>query len=70
MEGKAVLFKKFADIDSIDIEIDENNVETLVDTIARLGTSHLGALTSRISRHPNVSKSNAVARTDENSCIP
>ena len=27
MEGKAVLFKRFADIDSIDIEIDSANTD-------------------------------------------
>jgi malate dehydrogenase (oxaloacetate-decarboxylating)(NADP+) len=36
MEGKAVLFKKFAGIDVFDIEIAENNVEKLVDAIAAL----------------------------------
>ena len=36
MEGKSVLFKKFADIDSIDIEVDETDVDKLVDTIAAL----------------------------------
>lgn len=36
MEGKAVLFKKFADIDVFDIEINENDVDKLVDTIASL----------------------------------
>ncbi|MBK8308316.1 MAG: NADP-dependent malic enzyme [Gammaproteobacteria bacterium] len=36
MEGKAVLFKKFADIDVFDIEIDEKNVDKLVDIIAAL----------------------------------
>jgi malate dehydrogenase (oxaloacetate-decarboxylating)(NADP+) len=36
MEGKAVLFKKFADIDVFDIEIDERDPERLVETIARL----------------------------------
>ncbi|AWB09197.1 NADP-dependent malic enzyme (plasmid) [Azospirillum humicireducens] len=36
MEGKAVLFKKFADIDVFDIEVDEKDVDALVDTIARL----------------------------------
>jgi malate dehydrogenase (oxaloacetate-decarboxylating)(NADP+) len=36
MEGKAVLFKKFADIDVFDIEVDEKDVAALVDTIARL----------------------------------
>lgn len=36
MEGKAVLFKKFAGIDAVDIEIDEKNPEKLVDIIASL----------------------------------
>jgi len=36
MEGKAVLFKTFADIDVFDIEIDERDPEKLVETIARL----------------------------------
>ncbi len=36
MEGKAVLFKKFANIDVFDIEIDENDIDSLVDTISRL----------------------------------
>jgi malate dehydrogenase (oxaloacetate-decarboxylating)(NADP+) len=36
MEGKAVLFKKFANIDVFDIEIDEKDVDRLVDIIASL----------------------------------
>jgi malate dehydrogenase (oxaloacetate-decarboxylating)(NADP+) len=36
MEGKAVLFKKFAGIDAFDIEIDETNPEKLVEIIAAL----------------------------------
>jgi malate dehydrogenase (oxaloacetate-decarboxylating)(NADP+) len=36
MEGKAVLFKKFADIDVFDIELNENDPEKLVDIIAAL----------------------------------
>ena len=36
MEGKAVLFKKFAGIDVFDIEINEKNLDKLVDTIASL----------------------------------
>ena len=36
MEGKAVLFKKFANIDCFDIEIQENEVDKLVDIIAAL----------------------------------
>ncbi len=36
MEGKAVLFKKFAGIDVFDIEIDEMDADMVVETIARL----------------------------------
>lgn len=36
MEGKSVLFKKFAGLDSMDIEIDELDVDKLVDIIASL----------------------------------
>ena len=36
MEGKAVLFKKFAGIDVFDIEVDANDIETMVSTISAL----------------------------------
>ena len=36
MEGKAVLFKKFAGIDVFDLEINEKNLDKLVDVIAAL----------------------------------
>ncbi|KAA3627846.1 MAG: NADP-dependent malic enzyme [Proteobacteria bacterium] len=36
MEGKAVLFKKFAHIDVFDIEVNETDSDLFVDTIARL----------------------------------
>ncbi len=36
MEGKSVLFKRFADIDSIDIEIDNKNVDSIVETIKNI----------------------------------
>src|SRR6516165_157648 len=39
MEGKAVLFKKFAGLDAIDIEIAENNPAKLIDIIAALEPS-------------------------------
>ncbi len=34
MEGKSVLFKKFANIDSVDIEIDETDIDKFVDAVA------------------------------------
>ena len=36
MEGKAALFKKFADIDVFDIEVDETDVDRIVDVVAAL----------------------------------
>ncbi|NIP17989.1 MAG: NADP-dependent malic enzyme, partial [Xanthomonadales bacterium] len=36
MEGKGVLFKKFADIDVFDIEVDEKDPDKLVDIVAAL----------------------------------
>ena len=36
MEGKAVLFKKFAGIDVFDIEVAENDVDRMVDVVAAL----------------------------------
>ncbi len=36
MEGKAVLFKKFAGIDVFDLEVNEKNLDKLVDVIAAL----------------------------------
>ncbi len=37
MEGKSVLFKRFADIDSIDIEINNNNPDIVIETIKNIG---------------------------------
>ena len=42
MEGKGVLFKKFAGIDVFDIEINEKNLDKLVDTIASLEPTFVG----------------------------
>lgn len=42
MEGKAVLFKKFANIDVFDIEINEKDPDKLVDTIASLAPTFGG----------------------------
>ena len=37
MEGKSVLFKRFADIDSIDIEINSNDTDSIIETIKNIG---------------------------------
>jgi len=42
MEGKAVLFKRFADIDSIDIEVDSSNTEEIINTIKNIANTFGG----------------------------
>ncbi|MBC6715282.1 NADP-dependent malic enzyme [Aurantimonas sp. DM33-3] len=42
MEGKAVLFKRFADVDSIDLEVDTENVEEFINCVRLLGPSFGG----------------------------
>ena len=42
MEGKAVLFKRFADVDSIDIEIDTTDAEQFINAVRYLGPSFGG----------------------------
>ena len=42
MEGKAVLFKRFADVDAIDIEIDSRDPEKVIETAAMIGNGFGG----------------------------
>ena len=42
MEGKAVLFKRFADINAIDIEIDNKNSDEIIKCIQNIGNSFGG----------------------------
>jgi malate dehydrogenase (oxaloacetate-decarboxylating)(NADP+) len=42
MEGKAVLFKRFADVDSIDLEVDTKDVEEFINSVRYLGPSFGG----------------------------
>ena len=42
MEGKAVLFKRFADIDAIDLEIDSNNTQEIINSIKNFSKSFGG----------------------------
>ena len=42
MEGKAVLFKRFADVDSIDIELDTEDCEKFIEAVALMGPSFGG----------------------------
>lgn len=39
MEGKAILFKRFADIDGIDIEVDTTDVDEFINAVRYLGPS-------------------------------
>ena len=42
MEGKAVLFKRFADVDAIDLEVDTEDVDAFVNCVRYLGPSFGG----------------------------
>jgi len=42
MEGKAVLFKRFADVDSIDIELDTEDPQRFIDAVSLMGPSFGG----------------------------
>jgi len=42
MEGKAVLFKRFADVDVFDIEVDAKNPDDFIDTVARIASGFGG----------------------------
>ncbi len=42
MEGKAVLFKRFADVDSIDLEVDTSDVDAFINCVRYLGPSFGG----------------------------
>ncbi len=42
MEGKSVLFKRFADVDSIDLEVDTENVDEFINCVRYLGPSYGG----------------------------
>jgi malate dehydrogenase (oxaloacetate-decarboxylating)(NADP+) len=42
MEGKAVLFKRFADVDSIDLEIDTKDADAFINAVRYLGPSFGG----------------------------
>ncbi|MEM9749828.1 MAG: NADP-dependent malic enzyme [Pseudomonadota bacterium] len=42
MEGKSVLFKRFADIDSIDLEVDTSDVDAFINCVRYLGPAFAG----------------------------
>ena len=42
MEGKAVLFKRFADLDAMDIEVEETDAEAFIECVRRIGNTFGG----------------------------
>src|SRR5690606_26488702 len=42
MEGKAVLFKRFADVDAIDLEVDTTDIDAFINAVRYLGPSFGG----------------------------
>ena len=42
MEGKAVLFKRFADVDAVDLEVDTQDVSQFVESVAQVATGFGG----------------------------
>jgi malate dehydrogenase (oxaloacetate-decarboxylating)(NADP+) len=60
MEGKAVLFKKFAGIDVFDIEVDERDVDRNSATSSRPWSRPSAASIWRTSRRPSASRSSGV----------
>jgi malic enzyme len=70
MEGKAVLFKKFAGIDVFDIEIDESDPIRSSSRSSRRWSRPSAASTSRTSRRRSASIEEAAARADEDPGLP
>ena len=56
MEGKAVLFKQFGDVDAVPICLATTDVEEIIETVVRLAPAS-AVSTSRTSRHPGASRS-------------
>jgi hypothetical protein len=62
MEGKAVLFKRFADIDAFDLEVGTEDPDAFINSVRYLGPPS-GASTSRTSRRPSASSSRTASRS-------
>ena len=58
MEGKAVLFKRFADVDGIDLEVDTRDVDEFVNCV-RFWAPPSAASTWRTSRRRSASSSSS-----------
>ena len=69
MEGKAVLFKRFADIDLIDLEVSSEDPDEIVNCVKLLGKSW-AVSTSRTSAPRNASSSSSGCGASRHSGIP
>ncbi len=63
MEGKSVLFKRFADVDSIDIEVTTQDVEELITTVRNIGPT-FGGINLEDIKARNASSSKAACATN------
>jgi malate dehydrogenase (oxaloacetate-decarboxylating)(NADP+) len=55
MEGKAVLFKRFADVDSIDLEVDTEDCDKFIEAVSHCSSRASAGSTSRTSPPPTAS---------------
>lgn len=58
MEGKGVLFKRFAGIDVFDIEVDAESPQAFIDTVKRISIT-FGGINLEDIKAPGVSRSSA-----------
>lgn len=70
MEGKGVLFKKFAGIDVFDIEVDEHDPDKLIEVIAALEPTFGGINLEDIKAPECFYIEKKAARADENPGVP
>jgi len=69
MEGKAVLFKRFADIDSIDLEVSSEDPDEIINCIKLLARAGAASI-SRISGRRMLRHRAASARAARHSGVP
>ena len=62
MEGKSILFKRFADVDSIDIEVTSKDAAEIITVVKNIGVSFGGINLEDIKRPPIASSSNRSCR--------
>ncbi len=70
MEGKAVLFKRFADVDAIDIEVDTKDAEAFINCVRYLGATFGGINLEDIAAPDCFIIESALARADGYPGIP